>query len=50
VKLQSPEVRRFTVEAVHPAYIGTIVADRWAPDFTNCDMSAIRRSSSRSGA
>ena len=38
-KLQSAEARRFTVEAVHPAYIGTIVVDRWAPDFTNCDMS-----------
>jgi len=39
LKLQSAAVRRFTVEAAHPAYIGTIVADRWAPDFTNCDMS-----------
>lgn len=39
LKLQSGDVRRFTVEAVHPAYIGTIVQDRWAPDFTNCDMS-----------
>ena len=39
VKLQSAEARRFTVEAAHPAYIGTIVADRWAPDFTHCDMS-----------
>ena len=40
LKLQSAEARRFTVEAVHPAYIGTIVVDRWAPDFTNCDMSS----------
>jgi hypothetical protein len=39
LKLHSGEARRFTVEAVHPAYIGTIVVDRWAPDFTNCDMS-----------
>jgi hypothetical protein len=39
LKLHSSEVRRFTVEAVHPAYIGTIVVDRWAPDFTSCDMS-----------
>ena len=39
LKLQSGEARRFTVEAVHPAYIGTILVDRWAPDFTNCDMS-----------
>ncbi|HEX2216629.1 MAG TPA: hypothetical protein VHG27_08070 [Xanthobacteraceae bacterium] len=40
LQLVSGEVHRFTVEAVHPAYIGTIVADRWAPDFRNCDMSA----------
>src|SRR5262249_15514078 len=28
------------IEAIHPAYAGTIVADRTAPDFRNCDMSA----------
>jgi hypothetical protein len=39
LKLQSGEARRFTVEAVHPAYVGTILVDRFAPDFTNCDMS-----------
>ena len=39
LKLQSGEARRFTVTAAHPAYIGTIVQDRWAPDFTHCDMS-----------
>jgi len=39
LKLQSPEARRFTIEAVHPAYAGTIVVDRFAPDFTRCDMS-----------
>ena len=39
LKLQSAEARRFTVEATHPAYVGTIVKDQWAPDFTNCDMS-----------
>jgi hypothetical protein len=38
LKLSSPEVRRFAIEAVHPAYMGTIVADRAAPDFRNCDM------------
>ena len=38
LKLQSDTVRRFTVEAAHPAYIGTIVADRFAPDFSHCDM------------
>jgi hypothetical protein len=40
LKLTSSAVRRFTVEAVHPAYAGTIVADRTAPDFRHCDMSA----------
>jgi hypothetical protein len=35
----SPRVRSFRVQAVHPAYIGSIVADRFAPDFTSCDMS-----------
>jgi hypothetical protein len=39
LKLQSGAARRFTVEAVHPAYAGTIVVDRFAPDFTKCDMS-----------
>lgn len=34
----SPQVRHFRVQAVHPPYIGTIVNDRWAPDFTACDM------------
>lgn len=27
------------IQAVHPAYIGTINVDRYAPDFTSCDMS-----------
>lgn len=40
LKLQSADVRRFAVEARHPAYAGTIVKDRWAPDFTHCDMSS----------
>jgi hypothetical protein len=40
LKLQSAEVRRFTVEAAHPAYTGTIVKDRWAPDFTHCAMAS----------
>lgn len=31
-------VKSFRIQAVHPAFIGTIVADRWAPDFTKCDM------------
>ena len=40
LKLTSAAVRRFTIEALHPAYAGTIVADRTAPDFRNCDMSS----------
>src|SRR6267154_1884416 len=32
LKLQSAETGRFTVEAAHPAYAGTIVKDQWAPD------------------
>ena len=40
VKLVSANVRAFSVEASHPAYAGTIVADRSAPDFRNCDMSS----------
>jgi hypothetical protein len=40
LKLQSAAARRFTVEAAHPAYVGTIVKDNWAPDFTHCDMSS----------
>jgi hypothetical protein len=39
LKLVASGVRRFAIEAVHPAYMGTIVADRAAPDFRNCDMS-----------
>jgi hypothetical protein len=40
LKLTSAAVRQFTIEATHPAYAGTIMADRTAPDFRNCDMSA----------
>lgn len=32
----SPEVRSFRLQATHPAYIGTISVDRWAPDFSSC--------------
>src|SRR5271156_5622101 len=40
LKLTSGTVRSFAIEATHPAYAGTIVVDRTAPDFRNCDMSA----------
>jgi hypothetical protein len=31
-------VRHMRIQAVHPAYIGMIQTDRWAPDFTACVM------------
>jgi len=40
LKLTSSALRSFAIEAIHPAYAGTIAADRTAPDFRNCDMSA----------
>jgi hypothetical protein len=36
LNLTSPEVRRFRVQAAHPAYIGALTQDRHAPDFTAC--------------
>lgn len=36
VNFASPEVRRFRVEAVHPAYLGALREDRFAPDFSAC--------------
>lgn len=37
----SPQVRRFRIEAAHPAYIGGLNEDRVAPDWTACeDISA----------
>lgn len=38
IRFVSTVVRRFRVEAVHPAVIGTIVRDTTAPDFTNCTI------------
>lgn len=40
IDFSSPNVKTFRVQAVHPAYIGTITVDRYLPDFTACDMSA----------
>jgi hypothetical protein len=34
----SPGVRHMEVQAVHPATIGMINTDRWAPDFSACDI------------
>ncbi len=36
LNLASSEVRRFRVQATHPAYIGALTQDRHAPDFTAC--------------
>jgi hypothetical protein len=36
LRFRSPGVRRFRIEARQPAYIGTVAADRTAPDFTGC--------------
>lgn len=38
IRLASSAVRRFRIEAVHPAAIGTIVRDITAPDFTDCTI------------
>lgn len=38
LSFSSSAVRRFRIEATHPAYIGTLNADRTAPDWTRCDM------------
>jgi hypothetical protein len=41
INFASPEVRSFSIEAVHPAYMGTLRQDRWEPDWTACeDISA----------
>lgn len=34
----APQLARFQIQAVHPAYAGMIAVDRDAPDFTSCDM------------
>jgi hypothetical protein len=39
LNLASPTVRRFRIEASHPAYIGMLREDRRAPDWTDCDIS-----------
>jgi hypothetical protein len=39
LKLHSAAATRFKIEAVHPAYIGTVLVDRYKPDFNHCDMS-----------
>ena len=38
LRLHGATVRRFRVEALHPAAVGTIVQDITAPDFTDCTI------------
>lgn len=38
IKALSPEVRRFQIEAAHPAYIAGLIKDNWDADWANCDM------------
>jgi hypothetical protein len=38
IELASDKVRRFGIEAAHPAYIGTLVADRAGADFSRCEF------------
>lgn len=37
VNFASPEVKSFRIEAVHPAYMGSLKQDRWEPDWTACE-------------
>lgn len=34
----SPDVKRFRIEAVHPAYINALLADSFQPDWTACEF------------
>jgi hypothetical protein len=38
VTFASRELRRFRIEAAHPAYIGAVVGERREPDWTDCDI------------
>src|SRR3954470_3837912 len=37
INFASSEVRHFQIEAVHPAYMGSLRQDRWEPDWTACE-------------
>jgi hypothetical protein len=39
---QSPEARRFTIEAAHPNYVNMLQRDNWEADWTQCDMTGDR--------
>ncbi len=37
INFASPEIKHFQIEAVHPAYMGSLRQDRWEPDWTACE-------------
>jgi hypothetical protein len=40
IRMSHAGVKSFRVQAIHPAYIGGLVADNFAADWTNCDFTA----------
>ena len=40
IRISHQAVRSFRIQAIHPAYIGGLVADNFAADWTNCDFAA----------
>ena len=40
IRLEHPALRSLRIQAIHPAYIGGLVADNFAADWTNCDFRA----------
>jgi hypothetical protein len=32
------DIKSFRIQAIHPSYIGGLIADRWAADWANCDF------------
>ncbi len=48
IRFSNPDVRRFKIQAIQPSYIGMLREDRFAPDWTACDMTGTRLSSPES--
>lgn len=40
IRFSQAQLRSFRIQAIHPAYIGGLVADNFAADWTNCDFTA----------
>ena len=38
IPVSAANVNRFRISAIHPSYIGGLIADRWAADWANCDF------------